>query len=103
MSDTADHALSAALEMIANDPALSPEFRAAIREAAGHSRRGRRIDELLVREAQQDVRNLADALRPFVDAFAKVTNPGDSDLDDEQPYHITVTLGDLRRARRVLA
>ena len=27
--------------------------------------------------------------------------PGDSDLDDEQPIHVRMTLGDYRRARRV--
>ncbi len=43
------------------------------------------------------------ALKPFADAFRAATNPGDSDLDDEQPYHITVTLGDLRRARRLVS
>lgn len=28
-------------------------------------------------------------------------NPGDSDLDDEQPIHVSITLGDYRRASRL--
>lgn len=40
---------------------------------------------------------LAVALRPFLTAFHE--DPGHSDLDSEQPIHITVQLGDLRRAR----
>lgn len=47
-------------------------------------------------------KRLLEALKPFVDAFLAKTIPGDSDLDNEQPYHITVTLGDLRRARSVV-
>ncbi len=43
------------------------------------------------------------ALRPFVDACEKAADHiGDSDLDDEQPRHIWVTLGDCRRAARAL-
>jgi hypothetical protein len=43
------------------------------------------------------------ALRPFVEAYAKAADPiGDSDLDDEQPRHVTVTLGDCRRASALL-
>jgi len=42
---------------------------------------------------------LLKALRPFVDAYQKAADPiGDSDLYDEQPRHVTVTLGDCRRA-----
>jgi hypothetical protein len=29
-------------------------------------------------------------------------NPGDSDLDDEQPIHVSMTLGDYRRIRRAV-
>jgi len=29
-------------------------------------------------------------------------NPGDSDLDNEQPIHVRMTLGDYRRATRLL-
>ena len=28
-------------------------------------------------------------------------NPGHSDLDDEQPIHVSMTLGDYRRAKRL--
>ena len=43
------------------------------------------------------------ALRPFVEAYAKSADPiGDSDLDNEQPRHVTVTLGDCRRAAQLL-
>ncbi len=37
------------------------------------------------------------ALTPFAEAYRKASDPGTSDLD-EQPFHITVSLGDLRRA-----
>jgi hypothetical protein len=30
-------------------------------------------------------------------------NPGDSDLDDEQPIHVRMTLGEYRRAVRIRA
>jgi hypothetical protein len=43
---------------------------------------------------------LSDAARKFLDAFKE--DPGHSDLDNEQPIHITVTLGDLRRLRHAL-
>lgn len=43
------------------------------------------------------------ALKPFVEAYAEVADPiGDSDLDNEQPRHVTVTLGDCRRAALLL-
>ncbi len=42
-------------------------------------------------------------LMPFVLAYAKAADPiGDSDLDNEQPRHVTVTLGDCRRAASLL-
>lgn len=41
---------------------------------------------------------LFNALKPFAEAFRAKTDPGDSDLDNEQPYHLMVTLGDCRRA-----
>ncbi len=40
---------------------------------------------------------LLKALKPFLDGFEY--DPGQSDLDNEQPIHIRVTLGDWRRAR----
>jgi hypothetical protein len=43
------------------------------------------------------------ALMPFVEAYARAADPiGDSDLDNEQPRHVTVTLGDCRRAASLL-
>ena len=46
---------------------------------------------------------LIQALRPFVEAYAKAAEPiGDSDRDHEQPRHVTVTLGDCRRAANLL-
>jgi hypothetical protein len=43
------------------------------------------------------------ALMPFVEAYARAADPiGDSDLDNEQPRHVTVTLGDCRRAANLL-
>lgn len=45
--------------------------------------------------------NLADAASRFRDAFTY--DPGHSDLDDEQPITITVTLGDWRRLNQALA
>jgi hypothetical protein len=45
---------------------------------------------------------VTDALEPFVIAYGKTVNPGTSDLDDEQPYHVTVMLGDCRRAARII-
>jgi hypothetical protein len=43
------------------------------------------------------------ALAVFAEAYARAADPiGDSDLDDEQPRHVTVTLGDCRRAASLL-
>jgi hypothetical protein len=43
------------------------------------------------------------ALLPFVKAYVKSADPiPDSDLDNEQPRHVTVTLGDCRRAANLL-
>ena len=45
---------------------------------------------------------LTKALAPFVAAYLKTAEPiGDSDLYDEQPRSVAVTLGDCRRAARV--
>jgi hypothetical protein len=45
---------------------------------------------------------LARALKPFVDAYNKGICPGDADLDNEQPRHVTVTMGACRRAVSVM-
>jgi hypothetical protein len=46
---------------------------------------------------------LEDALKPFVDAYTKHADQiGDSDLYDEQPRSVHVTLGDCRRAHLLL-
>jgi len=50
-----------------------------------------------------DKDKIIQALRPFVEAYARAADPiGDSDLDNEQPRHVTVTLGDCRRAANLL-
>lgn len=44
------------------------------------------------------------ALRPFVIAYnKKADHIGDSDLSNEQPRYVDVTLGDCRKAARLLA
>ena len=44
------------------------------------------------------------ALREALGVIAKgfTYDPGHSDLDDEQPIHVSMTLGDYRRAVRLL-
>ncbi len=50
------------------------------------------------------VARLRAALEPFVAAYEERADPiGDSDLDNEQPRGVFVTLGDCRRAAMVLA
>ena len=44
-------------------------------------------------------RDLAPLLEAVVAGYDY--NPGSSDLDDEQPIHISMTLGDYRRANRL--
>jgi hypothetical protein len=39
------------------------------------------------------------ALAPFAEAFAKADDPGMSDLDNEQPISLRVSLGAWRKAR----
>ena len=47
---------------------------------------------------------LVNALRPFVAAYVKsADHVGDSDLYNEQPRAVYVTLGDCRKAERVLS
>lgn len=46
--------------------------------------------------------DLFDALAPFVEAFDKKADHGVWDLDNEQPFHVTVRLGDCRRAQRII-
>lgn len=41
------------------------------------------------------------AVLPFVEGFTY--DPGHSDLDNEQPIHVRVTLGDWRRLHRLAA
>ena len=46
---------------------------------------------------------LARALKPFVDSYERDRDPvGDSDLYNEQPRSVSVTLGDCRRAASVM-
>ncbi|MGH7472717.1 MAG: hypothetical protein ACREJW_02150, partial [Candidatus Methylomirabilales bacterium] len=46
---------------------------------------------------------LLQALRPFILAYRQEAEPiGDSDLDNEQPRNITITLGDCRTADALL-
>lgn len=40
---------------------------------------------------------LDQALRAVVNGYSYT--PGDADLDDEQPIHVSITLGDYRRIR----
>lgn len=49
-----------------------------------------------------DLVTLRKAVKPIIAAYVKKVDPGTSDLDDEQPFHITVTLGDLRQLDRLL-
>lgn len=59
------------------------------------------LQEYLDLKSQRD--SLAAALRPFVAEYERRADPvGDSDLDGEQPRSVAVTLGDCRRAARVL-
>lgn len=48
-------------------------------------------------------KNLKEAAQPFLEAYEKQgCEVSDPDLDDEQPFHLTVTLGDIRKLRRAL-
>ncbi len=50
-----------------------------------------------------DKDRIIQALRPFAEAYARAADPiPDSDLDNEQPRHVTVKLGDCRRAASLL-
>ena len=57
--------------------------------------------EWCLRAAAAQKGDIAKAAQPFRDAFDY--DPGHSDLDDEQPINITVTLGDWRRRDFALA
>ena len=46
------------------------------------------------------VRDVTPVVKAVVDGMTY--DPGHSDLDDEQPIHVSMTLGDYRRARRLL-
>jgi len=50
---------------------------------------------------EKETADLRRVLRPFIEGFNY--DPGHGDLDNEQPIHITVMLGDWRAARSVLA
>lgn len=62
------------------------------------------LTERSERDRLADVCNALDAFakqtRTLTEAFAKVDDPGVSDLDDEQPMPVHIPLGALRRARR---
>lgn len=47
-----------------------------------------------------DLRQLNPLLRKV--ATSSVYDPGETDLDDEQPINLSITLGDVRTARRLL-
>ena len=64
-----------------------------------------KIDEAIavVKKAQAEIFKLRAALDPFVTAYRKAEDKiADSDLYDEQPRSVSVTLGDLRRAARLV-
>jgi hypothetical protein len=46
------------------------------------------------------VRDIHPLIRAVVEGFTY--DPGHSDLDDEQPIHVTIPLGEYRRASRLL-
>lgn len=53
--------------------------------------------------ATQQLHFLARDIKPLLDEVVRAYdyNPGSSDLDDEQPVTLTVTLGAYRRASRL--
>ena len=53
------------------------------------------IGQIALREKMREI-----ALQPFLDGYNY--NPGDDDLDNEQPISIRVTLGDYRRLRSII-
>lgn len=59
----------------------------------------RRVEQKL----RQENTRLRAALAPFVQSYERDAEPiGDSDLDNEQPRSVRMTLGDCRKAARVL-
>lgn len=52
---------------------------------------------------EQQLRFLSRDVLPLLDAVCNgfTTDPGTSDLYDEQPIHVSITLGDYRRASRL--
>lgn len=48
---------------------------------------------------EQAERKASSFLKIIVEGYSY--DPGDSDLDDEQPIHVKMTLGDYRRARQL--
>ena len=52
---------------------------------------------------EQQLRFMARDVLPVLRAVCDgmVYDPGHSDLDDEQPIHVSMTLGDYRRASRL--
>lgn len=59
-----------------------------------------RLAEGSTRAADLDFRQLNPLLRKI--ATSSVYDPGETDLDDEQPVNLSITLGDVRTARRLL-
>lgn len=53
--------------------------------------------------AEQQLAFLARDVHPLLSAITAgyAYDPGDSDLDDEQPIHVRLTLGEYRRMRRL--
>jgi len=53
---------------------------------------------------QQQLGFLSRDVLPVLESVVSgyVYDPGSSDLDDEQPIHVRMTLGDYRRAARLL-
>ena len=80
---------------------LVEEAYALLREAAVGTDVSSGAAEWCLRAAAAQKGDIAKAAQPFRDAFDY--DPGHSDLDDEQPITITVTLGDWRRLDFALA
>lgn len=51
-------------------------------------------------KATKDMKALESILMAVANGFTY--DPGHSDLDDEQPIHVTMTLGDYRKACSIL-
>jgi hypothetical protein len=71
-----------------------------VKKMTSHLEAGKKKDAAKLSAAECEA--LKACLRVYWEAFQRIDNPGFSDLNNDQPVHISVPLGHLRATEKLL-